>query len=94
MFESKIVRTETFISKFEAMGSCTVELWLDPISEIECEYNVRTRYERHIMDGSRFEHIVGNTVESHHSMKSALRSYNYELQTLGDPDYEAHKASN
>ncbi|ASZ73157.1 hypothetical protein SEA_BRAD_56 [Arthrobacter phage Brad] len=94
MFESKVIRSESFASTVEGYLMAEVELWIESISATESEYNVRTLYTTGKYEGSKFVHSEVRTVESHHSMKSALRTYNYELQSLGDPDYEAHKASN
>jgi len=92
-YESKVVRSELFASNKEGYLMCEVELWLEMISETECEYNVRTNYTTGTYQGTKFLHSEVRTVESHRSMKAAIQTYNDELYQLGDPEVEAHKAS-
>ncbi|USL89084.1 hypothetical protein SEA_CASSEROLE_56 [Arthrobacter phage Casserole] len=91
--ESKVIRSESFSSNIAGIVTAEVELWLDMISETECEYNVRTKVYKAEQQRSKFVSSVIQTVESHHSMKAAIQTYNDELYQLGDPEVEAHKAS-
>lgn len=92
-YQSEVIRSESFASNKDGLLMCEVELWLEPISETECEYNVRTLVNKGRYEGSKFIYSEEKSVESHHSMKAALQTYNDELYQLGDPDVEAHKAS-
>ena len=90
---SNILREESFHSTENSLTTCNVQLWCEGTAT-DFEYNVRTSYNKVELNGTKYVFSEVKTVESHYSMKNALRTYNEELLSLGDPDYEAHKASN
>lgn len=90
---SNLLREESFHSTENSLTTCTVQLWCEGTAT-DFEYNVRTSYNKVELKGTKYVFSEVKTVESHNSMKRALMTYNEELNDLGDPDYEAHRATN